>query len=155
MVTEALNLKIVRLFEAPIEQVYAAWTEKELLQRWMCRDQPTHIMEFREVNMVPGGGWVLDIRDPNDNVYVQHLGVMKMEPPRRLVFTWYHEQTQKKGTPCVLKSPETLLTIELKEVNNSTELTLIHDLFIKSKESEETLRGWNGCLDVLEQILRS
>ena len=45
------KLKVVRAFDAPLEQVWKAWTEKELLDQWWAPkpySSRTKVMDFRE-----------------------------------------------------------------------------------------------------------
>jgi uncharacterized protein YndB with AHSA1/START domain len=59
---EARQLNIVRDFEAPVAQVWRAWTEPSLLDQWWA-PQPwkarTKSMEFRE-----GGTWLYAMQGP-------------------------------------------------------------------------------------------
>src|SRR6202046_4487543 len=44
------TLQIRRTFAAPREKVFRAWTELEALDRWMCRDVPTHEVKYLELS---------------------------------------------------------------------------------------------------------
>jgi len=63
---DAANKKIfvVRKFDAPLEQVWKAWTENELLDQWWA-PKPwkanTKSMDFRE-----GGRWLYYMQGPDD-----------------------------------------------------------------------------------------
>jgi uncharacterized protein YndB with AHSA1/START domain len=74
-----------------------------------------------------------------DETTYNHVGEYKeIIPPRKIVFTWNSEMVK-----------DTLLTIELEEVNGYTELTLTHDLFLSAEEKERHHQGWEGCLQNL------
>jgi uncharacterized protein YndB with AHSA1/START domain len=57
------KLKVVREFDAPVEQVWKAWTERELLDQWWA-PKPwkanTQSMDFRE-----GGTWLYYMEGPD------------------------------------------------------------------------------------------
>ncbi|MGB8192370.1 MAG: SRPBCC domain-containing protein [Chitinophagaceae bacterium] len=60
---ENKKIKVVREFDAPVEQVWKAWTEKELLDQWWA-PKPwkanTKSMDFRE-----GGRWLYYMQGPD------------------------------------------------------------------------------------------
>jgi uncharacterized protein YndB with AHSA1/START domain len=57
------KIKVVREFDAPVEQVWKAWTEPELLDQWWA-PKPwkanTQSMDFRE-----GGAWLYYMEGPD------------------------------------------------------------------------------------------
>lgn len=57
------KIKVVREFDAPVEQVWKAWTESELLDQWWA-PKPwkanTRSMDFRE-----GGSWLYYMEGPD------------------------------------------------------------------------------------------
>ena len=48
-----------------------------------------------------------------------------------------------------------IVTLELRDVNNDTELTLTHELPPDPKVRSGHEEGWHGCLGNLEKLLQS
>ena len=61
------DLVIERIFDAPREQVWQAWTDPELFMRWWGPSNftsPSCRMDVR-----PGGSYIWSMRDPGGNDY--------------------------------------------------------------------------------------
>jgi hypothetical protein len=66
---------------------------------------------------------------------------------RRLVYTWdWEEEAHAVG--------ETLVTVDLEAVGNSTQLTFTHERFPNAEAAGEHEQGWGSCLNRLEGILK-
>ena len=81
--SEPAFVRLVEVFDAPRERVFAAWTEPERLKRWWGPGA------FRtteaEVDLRPGGRYALTL-EPG----AMHLAgeFREVVPPERLVYTW-------------------------------------------------------------------
>src|SRR5439155_22631885 len=77
------SVRIVDLFEAPREVVFAAWTEPERLKRWWGPGFFETVSA--EVDLRPGGRYEL-LLEPGS----MRLGgeFREVTPPQRLVYTW-------------------------------------------------------------------
>lgn len=49
-------------------------------------------------------------------------------------------------------TPETVVTVEFKDAEGGTELTLTHEGFVNTELSEKHQHGWVGCFDNLEKL---
>ena len=81
-------LRIERTFDAPVEEVFDAWTSEEVLRRWFHGmadwETPT-----AEVDLRVGGTIRIVMRDPSGGTEAGATGEYRVvDPPRRLVFTW-------------------------------------------------------------------
>jgi uncharacterized protein YndB with AHSA1/START domain len=152
---EELTLQITRKFTAPVERVYAAWTIQDQVEQWLCRDQKASVNRCLALDVRPNGRLVIDIRTPEGDAYRQHGTFVEIIPMERLVFTWFYEKTQARGIPTDLPSPKTLVTVEFHPAEDCTEVSLIHEQFASRQEYEGTLAAWNGCFEVLDQLLLS
>jgi uncharacterized protein YndB with AHSA1/START domain len=149
-----LTLQIRRTFAAPREKVFAAWTQREQLERWMCRDVPSHIISHHVQDIRIGGRWLTEIRDPAKNEVYWGQGVYReVKPPEKLVFTWFWTKDRPDGENMHPGSEETVVTVEFFARGDSTEVVLTHGPFASKAIQNEHDRGWNGCFDVLEKIL--
>ena len=149
-----LTLQVRRTFAAPREKVFAAWTQREQLEKWMCRDVASHTIIHHQQDIRPGGCWCLEVRDPAKNEVYWGQGVYReVKPVEKLVFTWSWTKDSPDGANLHPGSEETLVTVEFFARGNSTEVVLTHTAFATAALRDEHDRGWNGCFDVLEKML--
>ena len=151
-----LTLQIRRTFAAPREKVFAAWTRREQLEKWMCRDVPAHTVIHHEADARPGGHYLMEVRDSGNGGTYWGQGVYReVTPPEKLVFTWAWTQDKPDGTSLHPHDPETLVTVEFFARGDRTEVVLTHTLFGSTAVRDSTDQGWNGCFDMLEKALQS
>jgi uncharacterized protein YndB with AHSA1/START domain len=149
------SLQIRRIFAAPREKVFAAWTQRQGVEQWMCRDVPSHQVVFPEFDVKTGGRYVIDVKDTKTGVeYVGRGTYLEVKPPEKLVFTWGWTKKQSDRSDAILH-PETEVTVEFHARGESTEVVLTHTGFQTTKEHDDTNTGWNGCFDVLEAFLKA
>ncbi|MBX9621987.1 MAG: SRPBCC domain-containing protein [Alphaproteobacteria bacterium] len=129
-------LALKKKFHAPIEKVFESWSNPEAMKQWFKPD--SHWQVISKNTFKVGGTYEHVMKSKDGKEYI-HTGEYKeIIRPTKLVFTWNSE---------VVKN--TLVTIELKEVDGYTELTLTHDLFPTEDIKEQHNQGWNGCLENL------
>jgi uncharacterized protein YndB with AHSA1/START domain len=108
---------------ASIETVWGYLEDRDLLATWLMRNdfKPELDREFRFYKQ-PSGNWdgILDCK------------LVELEAPRRMAFTW---NANSIGV-------DTLVSINLEEVDGRTKLTLLHT-------------NWDGALGDLEQHMAS
>jgi uncharacterized protein YndB with AHSA1/START domain len=151
-----LTLQVRRTFSAPREKVFAAWTQREQLEKWMCRDVPSHTVIHHQHDARTGGRYLMEVRDSGNGETYWGQGVYReVRPPEKLVFTWAWTQDKPEGTSLHPHEPETLVTVEFFARGNSTEVVLTHTLFRSAPVRDMTDQGWNGCFDMLEKVLQS
>jgi uncharacterized protein YndB with AHSA1/START domain len=143
-VTERLVVK--RNFKAPIEQVYAAWTDAEQIKRWLAPGQMS--VPAAEADVRVGGRYRVQMADDKgegDCEFHTTGGVYReVIPNERLVFTWQWEGSDL----------ETVVTLEFRCVSaRETELTLIHEGFDSEETRNKHGQGWEGCLANLQTYL--
>jgi uncharacterized protein YndB with AHSA1/START domain len=151
-----LTVQIRRTFAAPREKVFAAWTQREQLEKWMCRDVAAHRVIHHQVDVRPGGRYQMEVRDSNKNEVYWGQGVYReIKPPEKLTFTWAWSKGSPDGPSLHPQDAQTLVIVEFFARGNSTELVLTHTLFGSTEIREMTKVGWNRCLDILEKTLRA
>ncbi len=148
------RLQIRRTFAAPRAKVFEAWTQREKLEKWMCRDNPKNAPRYIEFDVRPGGTNRMEIRTADGQVYLQRVTFREVKPPEKLVFTWAWERFSASGQKDE-QQDETLVTVEFHERGNSTEVVLTHELFRDAEQRDRHSVGWNGCFDVLASVLES
>lgn len=142
------ELLLTRLFDAPRQLVFDAWTRPEHLERWQGAPEGFTMVEH-DVDLRPGGIFRLCMRSP-DGVDHRLQGVYReIVAPERLVFThaWL-------GADCV-PGRETLVTITFAAEGNRTRLTLRQTGFASIGARDGHGEGWNSTLDRLGRYLLS
>lgn len=148
------KLEVRRTIAAPRERVFDAFARQEQMNRWMCRDAASHIIKYLQFDFRVGGGFRLDIRTPDGDVYIHHSTYTEIKRPEKIAFTWNLEHTDAAGRQVMLHPEDTIVTVELWERGKSTEVVLTHDLGATSaKERGDYQRGWTGCLEKLAEAV--
>jgi uncharacterized protein YndB with AHSA1/START domain len=140
-----ISLTLVRKIKATPEKVFAAWTDPKILKKWMS---PRDEMEvtLAEANLKVGGRYRIIMHDPDGKDHIVGGAYSEIAPCSRLAFTWAWE-----GSP----GPETLVTIELREISEGTELTLTHTKFENEPARDMHNQGWVGCIGRLEKYINA
>lgn len=131
-------VRIEQLIGAPPDRVFAAWTDPDLLARWMSP------VGHAEVDVEPWVGGRLRVTMVDGDVRIEHRGEYReMVPNRRLVFTWQSPYT----------GPEpSLVTVELETAEAGTRLSLIHER-LPAEAVESHRGGWGPMLDRLAELV--
>ena len=134
-------LVLHRVFDAPRELVFKAWTEPRHLAHWSCPNGFT--LTHCEGDLRPGGAWRSCMRSPEGADLWLSGAYREIVEPERLVFT--HTWLGDGGKP----GHETLITVTFAERRGKTEMTFRQAVF-ESVESRDGHRGgWNECFDKL------
>lgn len=139
------ELVITRIFNAPRETVFKAWTDpRHALNWWGPRDHPaTHV----EMDVRPGGVWRGLLRSTQTGQELRHNGVFReVVAPERLVFTFAWEEEGERGL-------ETLVTITFAEQNGKTLMTFRQTPFESDAERDGHRGGWSSAFDRLDEKL--
>lgn len=143
MQTPQPSLTLVRTLQAPVQEVFKAWTDPGLLNRWMSI--PGGGTASWEVDARVGGRYRMETKTPDGQVHVTTGVYQELEPGRRLVQTWVYE-----GPFPDFIGKETLLTVELRELGPGlTELTLKHERLPSEAYKSSVTQGWTALLDSL------
>jgi uncharacterized protein YndB with AHSA1/START domain len=141
------EIEIIRIFDAPRELVYEAWTDPCHMTRWWG---PTVFTNHDcELDVRPGGAWQIVMRSP-DGVDFRCKGVYsEVVKPERLVFT--NDAFDQNDKP-LLKGFTTVL---FADHERKTKLTLRTRAAGLVEFAPAMLRGmeqgWNQSLDKLAQ----
>jgi uncharacterized protein YndB with AHSA1/START domain len=141
------DLVLTRIFDAPRELVFKAWTEPERLRRWWGPKGFTN--PVCEVDVRPGGAMRIHMRGPDGVVYPMTGVFHEIIEPERLVFS--SSALDKNGNPLF----EVLTTVTFSEHGGKTKLTLHASVEKATAEGAPHLagmeQGWNQTLDRLAQ----
>ena len=137
------TLVLTRVFPAPAERIYAAWTNPEMLRQWFCPDSEM-IVPVAEVDAQAGGNYRIVMQNKDGGTHSPSGTYEEVVPNKRLVFSWKWADSEVV----------TRVTIDLNEMSeNETEMTLTHEGFPDSDMRDKHNGGWTGCLDSLQRFL--
>src|SRR6188472_4024681 len=89
-------LVITRVFDAPRELVFTAWTDKRHAMNWWGPKH--HPATLVDMDVRPGGRWRHCLRSVETGQNLWHGGVFReVVPPERLVFTFAWEEAGERG----------------------------------------------------------
>jgi len=148
LVTEPTDrvLVITRIFNAPRELVFKAWTDPNHLVHWMGPRGFKSTVEHSDPRA--GGGYRIHMLGPDGDDHWTQGVFREIVEPERLVMAGSWADAQ--GNPT---SPETLLTIMFEEHDGKTTLTLHQAVFESVSERDSHRGGWNSTLDRLAEYL--
>jgi serine/threonine protein kinase len=132
---------IIRLEQsvpAPIEQVFAAWTNPAEMTAWFA---PTddHTTPIAESDPRPGGRYRVGMKHGAADTHIVSGQYCRVEAPDRLSFTWAWESPRADVH-------ETQVTLEFRPDGDRTSLVFLHERFRDEELRKQHAEGWTGCL---------
>jgi glutathione S-transferase len=138
------SLRVSRVINSNREAVWAAWTEEAQMKKWMAPEGVK--LEICTADVSVGGSYHLRMHTPDDQIFNAKGVYKRIERPDKLVYTWRWEEPEHD-------CGETLVTVELTEVGEATEVVITHDGFPNAEAKDGHVTGWTSCLDGLESQL--
>ena len=151
--------KLDRIFDAPRDMVWRAWTDPELLQRWYGPNIETIIHEF---DLQPGGSWLNEMKwgDKSD---FSKMTFQEVTQPEKLV--WHHCSADSDwniiSSPMMADWPRVLLTTVLfEEMGDKTNVRL-SQIPIDGTDAELACfaammggmdKGWGGGYTIMDEM---
>ena len=149
------DLFLERLVDVPVELVWQAWTDPELLKAWFV-PRPWKTIEC-EIDLRPGGIFRTVMQDPDGNVYDDDTGgcYLEVHEPHRLVWTsalgpGYRPQPASDGDDGAFQFTAEL-TFEPVEGGTRYSARAIHASSEGARAHERMgfVDGWSAALDQL------
>lgn len=161
------DLIITRMFDAPIEQVWKAWTEPEQLKRWFGPKGFT--IPFCEIGLRTGGELRYCMRSPEDTVqpggkrdYWSKAIYDEIILGEKLVYTekftdesgnavpasYYFGEEMGAGWPAT-----TRVSVAFERSEGKTKMTLRHRGIPAGRNRDGAYIGWGQSFDKLAGIL--
>ena len=145
------TLVLTREFNAPIQSVFEAWTQAEILAKWFGPEGFTVINAHADLTV--GGNYEITIKSPDNNI-IKHFGeYVEINAPDSLVFTWELQDQTCAGSEG--QHVTTLITLLFKLTSKGTRLTLTHEKLPDQAAFAGHQFGWTSSFDALHQYLIS
>ena len=137
--TNDLTLVMTRRIPASAADVFAAWTDPEIMKQWFCPGDDMTV-PVAEIDARPGGEFLIVMRNSDGETYSPSGTYESVETDKALEFTWKWADSDLV----------TRVKVELREIGAAeTELTLTHSGFPDTDIRDKHDVGWTGCLSRL------
>jgi uncharacterized protein YndB with AHSA1/START domain len=142
--SEIAAFRIERTFAAAPEEVFDAWTNPAVLERWWAAS-PSMTSPGCDVDLRVGGSYVLRMRDDaTGELHVVGGEYREVQRPRRLVYTWCWQ-----GDGGMHPGHVSLVTVEFHREGDATTVVLEHSGLASEESRRNHGVGWQGTLDSL------
>ncbi len=142
--SDLATLRLERTFAASPEEVFDAWTNPTVLERWWAA-QPTWTSPGCEVDLRVGGRYVLRMQDDvSGRVYAVGGEYREVDRPHRLVYTWCWE-----GKDGPHPGEVSVVSVEFRAEGDGTTVVLDHSELASEESRVGHGAGWEGSLDNL------
>jgi uncharacterized protein YndB with AHSA1/START domain len=141
---EHREFTITRIFDAPRELVFRAWTDPAQMTAWFGPRGCTTPQSTIATDVRPGGTWrATMIRDDNGAEYPTGGFYIEVREPERLVFTW----SDPGGS-----DEESVVTVELADLGGRTEMTFHQAGFSTDEFRTGVHEGWSSAFERLAEM---
>lgn len=154
----AKALIITRIFDAPRERVWKAWTDPEHFKKWWGPKDftsPSCKIDFRV-----GGKFLYCMRGPDGKDYWNTGVYREIFPMERIVYTDSFADEKGNMVPASHYGmpgewpSELLVTVTFEEQDGKTKMTLHHVGLPVGEMIEQCRAGWNQSFDKLAESLK-
>jgi uncharacterized protein YndB with AHSA1/START domain len=144
------DLIITRIFNAPREKVFKAWTDPELLKQWFA--PLPYTTPIAELDVRPGGANLIVMRDPQGNDFPNRGVYLEVVENERLVFTNAYTRAWEPSD-----KPFMTVIVTFEHEGGKTKYTaLVRHWTVADRETHEKMgfhQGWGQCADQLEALV--
>jgi uncharacterized protein YndB with AHSA1/START domain len=132
-----------RVFDAPRELVFAAWTDPQHLAQWWGPDGFT--TTTRSIDVRPGGVWRFVMHGPDGRDYENRITWYEIVRPERLVYS--HDDGEDEAVEPIAFHT----TVTFEDIGGKTRLTM-HALFPSAAARDRVAREY-GAVEGAQQHL--
>ena len=156
-IDESKEIVITRVFDAPRELVFRAFTDAEHLKRWFS--PKTFTTAFAEADARPGGIFRYCMRAPDGKEFWGCGAYRELVEPERIVYVDSFTDPDGNVVDATYYGMgadhpvESLVTITFEEQDGGTKVTLRHALGIHVPERTGAIQGWTEMLEKLAELL--
>lgn len=156
-ITKENSLVITRVFDAPREMVWKAWTDAENVKHWWG---PTGFTAPScSIDLRIGGQWLFCMRSPEGQDYWATGTYKEIVDGEKLVFTDCFADEAGHVVPATHYGMpdniplEMLVTVKFEDYDGKTRMTVQHDGLPIGNMTEGAGQGWNTSFDKLAESL--
>jgi uncharacterized protein YndB with AHSA1/START domain len=134
-------VQVRRVLKATPRDVFQAWTDPRLLQQWLCPGRG--VVGEVTCDPVVGGQYRL-VMVFDHGAYEVTGEYLEVDPPHRLVFTWFTDRTAGQHTQ---------VTVTIRPDGDLTEMTIVHERLPGDRYRDSASWAWANVVDRLDRIL--
>ena len=127
---------------APVEKVWQAWTEPNIIMKWFGSDPKGEVLSAK-LDVRQGGNFEVTFKDSDQAEHTCYGIYTEIEKLSKLAFTWHWKS--EPGT-------ESFIVLLLTEEGKSTKMEFKH-MNLGSGSKHDYAKGWQSTFLKLEQIL--
>jgi uncharacterized protein YndB with AHSA1/START domain len=152
------DLVITRVFDAPRELVWKAWTDPEQMKRWWGPKDFT--APSCTIDLRVGGRYLLCMRSPEGQDFWTTGVYREIAAPERLVYTDSFADAEGNVVPASHYGMgddfplEMLVSVTLAELDGRTTMIVTHSGFTAGGMFDGASVGWNESFDKLAASLK-
>lgn len=153
------ELVITRIFDAPRERVWKAWTDSEQMKQWWGPKGFT--TPVCKIDLRVGGAFLYCMRSPEGKDYWSTGVYREIDPVERIVCTDSIADEKGNVVPAThygmsVDIPlEMVITVTFEEHEGKTKLTLRHAGIPAGADRDGAQQGWSESFDKLAEVLES
>ncbi|WP_146070336.1 SRPBCC domain-containing protein [Arthrobacter sp. GMC3] len=141
------TLKIVRIFKAPRELVFAAWTDPDQLAQWWGPKELNTPREKVAVDARVGGTWTATMVMPDGSMeFPTTAKFTRIDPPNGF------EMREEPGD--VFPFAVTV-SATFEDVDGGTRMTVEQHFDVESFDFSDSILGWGSSLEKMHALLDS
>ena len=139
------SLEIKRVINAPRKRVYEAWTDPKQMKEWFGPEgvRTRDILADARV----GGKYRWDLTSEEGEEMTAFGEYRELVPGKKIVFTWKWDDDE------AWENVNSVVTLELADAGEGTELHLIHEQLPSEESRDRHHEGWRMVLGSLEKYL--
>jgi uncharacterized protein YndB with AHSA1/START domain len=135
-----------RVFDAPRDAVWRAWTDPEQIAAWWGPEGMTVPPESVELDVRPGGAFRLTmVAEATGAEFPTDMRYREIDPPARLVYEWDAQRGLGSG----------VVTVTFNDLGERTEVVTHFAGFMTDEVFTGSEIGWETSLDKLDALLRT
>ncbi|PIT89098.1 MAG: hypothetical protein COU27_02115 [Candidatus Levybacteria bacterium CG10_big_fil_rev_8_21_14_0_10_36_7] len=139
------KLTVERVINAPIEDVFDAWTIPQIMQEWLSPEgmtTPTVESSFNQ-----GGNYMIVMEGKNGERHIAYGTYTKINKPHEVEMTWSWDKDDDD-------SKRSKLNLKFEKVeDNKTKVILHHYNLPSEEECQNHEKGWISSFNKLEKKL--
>ncbi|WP_214410519.1 SRPBCC family protein [Sphaerisporangium fuscum] len=152
------EVAITRVFDAPRERVFDAWTVADAFAQWWGPRGTHSPRETVEIDARPGGHWkatiVMEATEETERVEQPFFGVYReLVRPERLSFTLGDPLDPEFLARSEAGEGEELVTLTFTERDGGTEMKFLQVGYLPAETVPKAVEGWGSFFDCLAEYL--
>ncbi|MDQ1570135.1 MAG: hypothetical protein QOF79_809 [Actinomycetota bacterium] len=137
---------ITRVFDAPVDVVWRAWTDPDEVVHWLHPRGVTTPRDTIEFDTREGGEYRYTmVNDADGSEYPTGGTYLEVIEPERLKFTWGNPDESMNGAP--------VITVTLASQGDKTEMTFHLEGLSEDLLGAGIYEGWQSAFDVMDDYL--